>query len=441
MTRQLAQFVAATDQAAIPDAFYEHAKVALLDWIGVTLASREEPLVKLLLQFVDHGGGNEQSAIVGYGVKKTATQAALVNGAASHAMDFDDTMAEFWGHPSASLFASLLALGELERKNGRDLLASYLIGLKAGLVVADSVGEEMYAGGFHCTSTLGIIASGAACARLLGLDEPQTTNALGLAATQSFGLKGSFGTMCKPFHAGHAAEGAVMGALLAREGFTGADDILEGPNGLLEAFGGAVNDYAMGSLGRTWGVERLAQKYHASCHWTHSAIEAASAIKTKNGVQPQDITSIEIICSGIALATADVEQPRTGLEGKFSFPYCVANALVTGDTGLAAFTDEAVRSPEISSLIEKTTVRSHPKAENFDSRVIIETGGGERYVEDVNVMEELPALDEKRVRVREKFTGIASPILGARVAERVVEAVLNLENFDDVSQLIAVVNS
>ncbi len=440
MTRQLARFVAATDQAAIPDVFYEHAKVALLDWVGVTLASKEEPLVKLLLQFADRTGGNEQSSIVGYGVKKTATQAALINGAASHAMDFDDSMAEFWGHASASLFASLLALGELERKNGRDLLASYLIGLKVGLVIADSVGEEMYAAGFHCTSALGVIASGAACARLLGLDEPQALNALGLAATQSFGLKGSFGTMCKPFHAGRAAEGAVMGVLLAREGFTGADDIFEGPNGLLEAFGGAVNDYAMGSLGRTWGVERLAQKYHASCHWTHGPVEAALAIKAGHDVQAQNITSIQIICSEIALATADVKQPRTGLEGKFSIPYCVANALVTGDTGLAAFTDEAVSTPEITSLIEKTTVRAHPKAENFDSRVIIETSGGDRYVDDANVMEELPELDEKRVRGREKFTEIASPILGARVAETVAEAVLSLETIDDVSELVALVN-
>jgi len=440
MTETLAKFVADTNNNDIPAPMYEHAKVALLDTMGVLLAGKEEPVTKKLLHLADFTGGKEQSTVIGHGVKKSVIQAALINGAASHALDFDDSSARFWGHASCSIFSSALALGELEHKSGRDLLAAYLIGLEVGFITADCVGEEMYRAGFHNTSTLGIVASGAACTRLLGLNKDQASNCLAIAATQSSGLKRSFGTMCKPFHAGNAAQGAVMAALLARDGFTGADDIFEGPNGVLIAYGGSVNDYAMGKLGRTWGAEDLFQKYHAACNWIHSPIEAALAIKKNNkSLQADNINSIQIITSDIALATADVVQPRTGLEGKFSIPYCVAAALETGNTGIAAFTDEAVNSPKIKALIAKTKVRTHPKAEDFDARVIVETTDGNRYSQDYNVMENIPTIEEKQVRVRKKFTETASPILGSPKTEKVAEAILELEGIDDVSKLLDLV--
>jgi 2-methylcitrate dehydratase PrpD len=440
MTETLAKFIANTNNDNIPAPMYEHAKIALLDTVGVLLAGKEEPVTKKLLHLADFTGGKEQSTVIGHGVKKSAIQAALINGAASHALDFDDTSARFWGHPSCSIFPSLLALGELEHKSGRDLLAAYLIGLEVGFITADSVGEEMYRAGFHSTSTLGIVASGAGCARLLGLDKEQASNALAIVATQSSGLKRSFGTMCKPFHAGNAAQGAVMAALLARDGFTGADDIFEGPNGLAQSFGSSVNDYALGTLGREWGVENLFQKYHAACNWIHSPIEAALAIKQKNkGLRADNIKSIQIITSDIALATADVVQPRTGLEGKFSIPYCVASALESGNTGISAFTDDAVKSKKIKALIAETKVRAHPKAEPFDARVIVETTDGNRYSHDYNVMENIPTLEEKRVRVRKKFTETASPVLGSTKTEESAEMILALEGVDNVSKLVDLV--
>lgn len=436
MTKMLAKFIADTNNNEIPADMYEHAKIALLDTVGVTLAAKEEPLTKKLLHLADFLGGNKQSTVIGHAVRKSVSQAALINGAASHALDFDDTSARFWGHATCSIYSSLLALGELEHKNGREFLAAYLIGLEVGFITADSVGEEMYRAGFHNTGTLGIVASGAGCARLLGLDKDKASNALAIATTQSSGLKRSFGTMCKPFHAGKAAEGAVMAALLARDGFTGADDILEGPNGLLVAHGGKVNDFAMGTLGRKWGVEDLFQKYHAACNWIHSPIEAALAIKKDKKLKADNIQSIQIVTSDIALKTADVVQPRNGLEGKFSIPYCVASALESGNTGISAFTDEAVSSPKIQALIAKTKVRAHPKAEPFDARVIVQTTDGNRYSQDYNVMENIPTIEEKKVRVRQKFEETASPALGLPKTEKAAEAILNLENVDDVSMLL-----
>ena len=436
MTRQVAQFIVNTKESDIPAEAYEHAKLAVLDWLGVTLAGASDPLVRKLVDFSASVGGIPQSSVLGYNTKKTVTQAALINGAASHTLDFDDSHAVFSGHPSASVVATVLALAEKERKSGRGLLAAYLVGLQAGFVVAESGGDEIYARGMHNTSALGVIASAAAAAHLLDLDEEQTLNALAIAATQSFGFKRSFGTMCKPLHAGVAAEAAVMAALLARDGFTGAADIFEGPNGLFEVWGGSVNEEALASLGREWGVKDLSVKYYASCHWTHGAIVTALQIADRDGVVPADITAIEFTVSPIAFETAGVIHPTTGLEGKFSIPYTAANALVTGNVGIQGFTDEAVKNTDIATLIDKTKiVTGDTGGSPFFTRATIETTDGKRYSATIDVMENLPGLDEKRVGVKKKFDDLVVPILGEEKAKNVEATILNLETVDDVSDI------
>jgi 2-methylcitrate dehydratase PrpD len=436
MTRRLARFVVGTDEADIPAPIYEHTKVALMDWLGVTLAGKDEPLVKKLLHYTDIMGGKEQSTILGHGLQKTVSQAAMINGAASHALDFDDTLAAFSGHPSVTLFPGLLALSEWLKKNGRDFLTAYIIGLKVGMAVGISAGPKHYASGFHSTSTVGTLASAAACSRLMDLDEQQTIHALGIAGTQSFGLKRSFGTMCKPFHAGRASEVGVTAALLAGDGFTGAEDILEGPNGFFQAMRGSVNEQFMGTLGQTWGIENLAQKYHASCHFTHSPIEAALSISRKQGLPGEDIESVEVFCSETALTTADIIEARTGLEGKFSIPYCVANALLRGNTGLSAFTDELVAEPEVKTLMQKITVRQDPEAQGMEARVTIKTRDGNEYSADSDVFKEIPELVLKKVKIKDKFTDLCSPMLDSARIKKIVGVIFGLESVKDMSALV-----
>jgi len=422
ITRELAHFIVTFDEADIPEEVYDHAKLALLDWMGVTVAGSSEPLALKLIEHSEFLGGNEQSSVLGHRMKMSVTQAALINGSSSHAHDFDDSHSVFRGHPSASIFASLFALAELENSNGKDFLTAYVIGLHTALAIAESNGKEIYAKGLHNTSILGIIGSAAAAARLLGLDEEQTLNALGIATTQAFGLKASFGTMSKPFHAGHAAEGAVTAVLLARDGFTGAHNILEGPNGLFEAMGGAVNEQGLENLGKVWGIKQLAVKYHASCHWTHSPIEAALQLQKENSLRHQDIEAIRILVSEIALKTANIQQPETGLQGKFSIPYTAANALVTGSTGIPAFTDDSVKNPEIRALISKTAVRAIKDNIDFAADVTIKTKDGQIYMTEVDVMK--------------KFNEIVIPILGEEKASKFTEAILSLEEKDDINELL-----
>jgi len=438
MTRELAHFIVTFDESGIPDDIYDHAKLALLDWMAVTVAGSNEPLTQKLIKHSMFLGGNEQSSVLGHRMKMSVTQAALINGSSSHAHDFDDSHSVFRGHPSASIFASLFALAELENTNGKDFLTAYIIGLHTALAIADSNAKEIYMKGLHNTSVLGIIASAAASARLLDLNEEQTLNALGIATTQAFGLKASFGTMSKPFHAGHAAEGAVVAVLLARDGFTGAHDILEGLNGLFEAMGGAVNDQGLENLGKVWGIEQMAVKYHASCHWTHSPIDAVLELQKENSLKYQDIEAIRILVSEIALKTANIQQPETGLQGKFSIPYTAANALVTGETGIQAFTDDAVVNADISDLISNTRVRAIKDNIDFAADVTIKTKDGQIYMTEVDVMAEFPELSEKTLKVKNKFDDIVIPILGEEKAVEFANAILSIEEMDNINELLQI---
>ena len=439
LTRTLARFIVGTNEVDIPSHVYEHAKIAFLDWIGVTIAGKDDPLVKKLLGYVNILGGNEQATILGHKVKKSMSHAALINGSASHVLDYDDVMMAFLGHPSVTMFPSLLALAEFKEKSGADFLTAYIIGFKIGCVVGACAGKEHYMTGWHATGTLGHFTSAAVCSRILGLDEKQTIHALGIAGTMASGLRRSFGTMCKPFHAGKAAQGGLMGAMLAAEGFTAATDIFEGPNGFFQAFKGGINEQALGTLGRTWEIEYLAQKYHASCYGTHSPIEASLNIVKSEELDGKDINSINVQVSPLAMSAASKTEPRTGLEGKFSINYCVANALLRGNTGMQAFTDERVNDEEVQDFMRKISVSADNDLNMMEARVEINTGNGRIYSKFKDVDKEIPPLETKNMKIRDKFSDICGPVLGGRKANEFVDAVLSLEKVNNIKSLIEMI--
>jgi 2-methylcitrate dehydratase PrpD len=437
LTRRIARFVSGTRETDIPQSVCEHAKVALLDWYAVTIAGKDDPLVGKLTRLADQEGGNEQATLLGQGAKKTASQAALINGAASHALDYDDTLAFFLGHPSVTLFPSVLALAEWKKKTGRDLLTAYILGFRAGSALGSFAGLGHYMAGWHGTSTIGHLASASACARLLGLDEDKTIHALGIAATQASGLKRVFGTMCKPFHAGKSSQAGLNAALLAAEGFTSAEDILEGAQGFYDVLKGDKNEGVLNTLGRTWDIEGLAQKYHASCHATHSPIEAAWKIVKDNGVPVSEIKSVTVKSSEMAVSAAYRIEAATGLAGKFSIPYCVANALLRGNTGMQAFTDERVNDPEVQTFMKKIRVVKDGKKLALEAEVEVETTGGRVYSAFSDILQEVPPLEVKKEKIRAKFEDLVGPVLGARKTGAVCEAILALDRLEDITPLFA----
>jgi len=435
MTARLAEFISGTDETRIPAEVYEHARVAFMDWAAGTLGGKDDPLVRKLAAFAAEEGGNPQATLLGLGRKATVSQAALINGAASHALDYDDTLVSFLGHPSVALFPALLALSERMEKSGRELLTAYLVGVQAGGTIGACASLDHYLAGWHATSTIGHLASAAACARLLGLDPERTRHALGIGGTQASGLKRVFGTMCKPFHAGRAAQSGLMAALLARDGFTSAEDILEGPHGFFQVLRGTVNEEVLGMLGLGWDVVNLSQKYHASCHATHSPLEAALGVVREAGLDLDDIREIRVRPSRLPLDAAGNTEPSTGLEGKFSIPYCVANALLRGETGTRAFTDEQVNDPAVRALMNKIRVSLDPEMKALESRVEVETRDGTVRSGFSDILQQIPPLAVKQDRVRSKFMDLCAPVAGEGRARSLAEAIERLDGLPSMRPL------
>jgi 2-methylcitrate dehydratase PrpD len=435
LAQRLAEFAVNTGSDKIPADIFEHAKTAFMDWMGVTFGGVGDPMVDKLIAYADDMGGHPQASIIGYGAKKSVDQAALINGTASHVLDYDDTLVSFFGHPSVTLFPSLLALSEWKEKSGREFLTAYLVGLQVGAVIGVSAGLDHYMAGWHATSTIGHLASAAGCAKLLGLSKTQTVYALGIAATQASGLKRVFGTMCKPFHAGRASQAGMMAALLAQKDFTGPADVLEGPHGFFALFKGGVNEDVLGMLGLGWDVVNISQKYHASCHATHSPLEAALQVVRRERIALTDIAKITVRSSKMALDAAGKAVPATGLEGKFSIPFCVANALITGETGTRAFTDENVHDPAIAELMQHIIVELDPGKLALEAHVDIETADGKTHTGFSDILQQIPALEIKKDRVGKKFVDLCAGVLTMEKAEEIRAAVDALETVGNMGEI------
>src|SRR5438093_211506 len=223
-TARLAEFVVKTTLRECPDGAITQVRRAALDTLGVMLAGAAEPAAASVRAVVRAEGSTPLCTVVGTSLRTAPTWAALANGTAGHAHDFDDTNFALMGHPSAPLLAAALAAGEAEMADGGAVVLAYLIGFEVSAALGLAFNPDHYTRGWHATSTIGTLGCAAAAAKLLGLDAGQTRHALGVAASLASGLKENFGSMAKPFHAGHAARNGVFAAMLAREGFTASDD-------------------------------------------------------------------------------------------------------------------------------------------------------------------------------------------------------------------------
>jgi 2-methylcitrate dehydratase PrpD len=230
-TETVAEFISKRSIDAIPDNAIDISKNHIMDCTGVTVAGSRDPTGKIIIDFVKKMGGECKASVICGGCKTSAAQAAFANATMAHAIDYDDDCDSILGYSSAVLLPAILALGEEFGSSGRDVIEAYILGLEVEAKIGSMINVGHYAQGWHATSTLGKLGSAAACAKLLGLDVEGIRIAMGLAASSSGGIRQNFGTMAKRFHAGHAARGGVIAALLAKQGFTADRRVLEAPFG------------------------------------------------------------------------------------------------------------------------------------------------------------------------------------------------------------------
>ena len=355
------------------------ARMAIMDTIGVSLAGAREDCTLAVYRVCRRTMGSGSSLIFGQTGGVDVLSAALVNGTASHALDFDDCSNTLGGHPSAPIVPALWALAEERDCNGEDVLVAYISGVEVETKIGRAVNFHHYEKGWHPTATLGTFGSAAACSRLLNLDAKKTAAALGLAASMAAGIKANFGTMTKPFHVGQASRNGLLAALLAEEGMTANPDALEGDQGFFEVFNGTGN-YNPDVVMKTWAdpldiIEPgIAFKRHPCCASTHPAIDALLVLREKHGLTAGSVKHIRSWTHPRRLNHTNRPDPKTGLDGKFSVQYVLARALRDGVVSLEHFSDAAVQDAEIHALLKmksnsrlKTFIKFKKKSGDFYS--------------------------------------------------------------------------
>ena len=431
-TQRLARHILSYREARLSTSAWIVARHCVLDWFAVTLAAREEPLVRLLREEIANTGA---ATIVGTARKAQPTDAALVNGSASHALDYDDCH-HFVGHPTVTVFPAALAIAETERAPGAALLRALIAGVETSAAIGSLVLPTHYDRGFHATATLGAFGAAAAAGLLLDLDEGQMTMALGLAGMQAAGLKSMFGTMAKPLQAGKAAANGVLAARLAKRGFTAHSDILDVAQGFIDTHGRSHPSAEIRLLSPGETILDTLFKYHAACYLTHSTIEAIAELRAAHDLSPEDIAAIDIHVAPGHLKVCNIAAPRTGLEMKFSLRHVSALAVFGMDTAaIETYSDETATHPTFSAFRDKVTVHGDGHGETAaDVCLTLRSGAQLRLREDVGIpVRDLPA---QQARLKRKYASLTEPVLGLQPSRRLYDAIQNLERAEALDGLL-----
>jgi 2-methylcitrate dehydratase PrpD len=447
-TALLAEFVTKSRLEDCPEAAVEAARRAILDCLGVMLAGSIEPAARILQHVAQAEGGSPLCSVVGTTQRTGAVWAALCNGTAAHALDFDDTNFALMGHPSAPVLAAALAAGELALADGRAVLHAFLLGFEVETTLAEVINPAHYAHGWHATCTLGTLGATATAARLLGLDATQTRAALAVAASQSSGLKENFGTMTKPFHAGHAARSGVLSALMAREGWTASDHALEGPQGFFNVLGAGKRALEpLGTLGAPWKIltTGVAVKPYPSCACTHSIIDSALELRRVQGIRPAEIEAVTVgVTAGVPRILIH-SRPRTGLEAKFSAEFVAAAAFTDGRVGIATFQDDRAQDPGLQRLMERITMVVDPEIpgdleRHMWTRLTVRLKDGRSATIAPRPVPGHPENPLPLEALRAKFQECAGLVLPADRVDSVAQMVESLDTCPDLRSLTAILD-
>ncbi len=423
-TESIAGFAVGCDGAGLPDSARAVAGLSIRDWSAVMLAGLDEPVSGMVRRLAEEEGGAPAATVFGLDDKHPARAAALANGAASHALDYDDTHFAYVGHPSVAVFPAALAVAEKTGASGADLLAAFLVGAETACRVGRFLGSSHYQHGFHQTATAGTFGATAACARLMALGEERTRHALGIAATRASGLKSQFGTMGKPFHAGMAAANGVEAASLASFGFVSRPDGIECGQGFAETHAGSGDAMeSLAGLGRVFQFEAVSYKYHACCHGTHAALEALALIRDEPDFDAGSVAGVTIEVNPRWLKVCDIAKPRTGLEAKFSYRLTAAMALAGVDTAAFSTFDNAIcERSDLVGLRDLVTVRGDTAIADTAAAVEVQYATGTTIARQFDLDEAVP-LSEQCDKLRAK----AASLVGATSADALWQAVSGLE--------------
>lgn len=389
LTARLGAFTASAPGRNMSARLQAIVRNGFVDTVATMIAGRSEPAVQIAWRWASarqSAGHGQAHALLGQELM-SSRDAALVNGVAAHALDYDDVGLQ--GHPSAVLVSALLAEGERLGASGHDLIEAYVTGHEVWAELISRDQDLHHLKGWHPTGIFGTLGAAAAIAALRGLDADRAAHALGLAASMAAGLTANFGSMAKPFHAGQAAAHGIDAVDLAQAGMTSAPDVLEHSKGFLTAISadGRVNrEPPLGDFGLIPRLESvgLTVKKYPMCFATHRVIDAAMDLIRANDVSPAQLVSAEATVGPAQASMLRNARPASGLEAKFSLQFAVAAPLVARACGLEQLEDAFVQRPDVQSIFGKLSIRtvntSHPTEPTLaqSDRLVLELSDGRR---------------------------------------------------------------
>lgn len=460
LTAHTAEFVVKLKLADIPSETLELGKKSILDGLGLALSGSKAETWKLIQEYLKPLGfpPSGGAAVLGSGVRLPARFAAFANGIAIHVDDFDDTQLasakdRVYGlltHPTVPVLPAALAIAEVEGKSGKDLLVAYHSGVEVECKIAEAISPRHYEDGFHSTGTCGVFGGAAACAKLKGLDPLRTARAFGIAASQASGLRENFGTMMKPFHAGHAAEAGVLSADFAAIGWTAAEQILEAGRGFFHAYGGTYDPSAIeGKLGNPWTLQDpgVSIKPFPSGSLTHPGMTELQRLIRANSIKATDVERVEVGTNHNMPNALIHHHPTTGLQAKFSMEFCMAILLLDGKADQTRYTDAVVKRDDVKKMVDRVRFYVDPEAEKagFDKMTTIlkiTLKDGQVITGRADFGKGSPTDPMTYDEVAEKFHGCAAfAEWPAAKAKQVVEIVRKLEDVADIRTLTALCSS
>ena len=449
LTDYVGKFVVTTKYEDIPADVIELGKKSILDGLGLALAGSKAQTGTLCRQFVEQAGVCETKAtIIGTAQKTSPRFAAFVNGVSIHADDFDDTQLSaakdrVYGllvHPTVPVLPAALALAERGRVSGKELMLSYHLGVEVECKIAEAISPRHYQDGFHSTGTCGPFGSAVACAKMLRFEHSKILNVLGLVASQSGGLRENFGTMTKPFQAGHAAESGVASAEFVSLGWTAAEQILEADRGFFHAFGGSYDPAAIvDRLGEPWTFASpgISLKPYPSGSLTHPAMTEMARLIAVENIQADQVEKVDVGANHNMTTTLLHHRPKNGLEAKFSMEFCIAILVLKRKAGLSEFSDKAVRQTDVQEMIPKINFYVDPEAESagFDkmtSLLKIRLKDGRVITGRADFGKGSPSNPMSFDETATKFRGCAEyAAWPARKAENIITLVRDLDSVQD----------
>jgi 2-methylcitrate dehydratase PrpD len=432
ITKRVAAWVVGLEGRDIPDSVRKEGVRTFVNWLGCAVGGARHETVDRALDAVKLFSGEARAQVIGRSERLDELHAALVNGISSHVLDYDDTHLKTIIHPAGPVASAILAVAEGRHVSGADFLTALVAGVEVECRIGNAVYPDHYDRGWHITGTAGVFGAAAAAGKLLGLDEQRMTWALGIAATQSSGLREMFGTMCKSFHPGRAAQNGAMAAFLARAGFDSSERAIEAPRGFANVLS-TKQDYSeiVDGLGSRWEAGLNSYKPFACGIVIHPTIDGCLQLRERLGERVNAIARVELRTHPLVLELTAKKTPKTGLEGKFSVYHAAATALLRGDGSPSAFTDEMVRDEAIMRLRDRVSAEADRQVHEDAVSIRLTMEDGERI--ELNVPHAIGSVERPLTddMITEKFARQSAPVIGEAKTRQVIAEAWALDSASD----------